>query len=75
MIGVGFTIWGSVAWQRKGEACGAERASAHRFRECSMAKEGGSTVAWVVLSGAISCDTLCHGLHGVGGRIFMRRRR
>ena len=32
-------------------------------------------VAWVVLSGAISCDTLCHGLYGVGGRIFMRRRR
>ena len=27
---------------KEGEACGAERASAHRFRECSMAKEGGS---------------------------------
>ena len=44
MIGVGFTIWGSVAWQRKGEACGAERASAHRFREHQHI--GFGSVAW-----------------------------
>ena len=36
----GFTVWGECS----GESCGAERASAHRFWECSMVKEGG--VLW-----------------------------